>query len=105
MLYALQNLLQESGRIQTTTQNRNLLCYKEVVNFVLFIQAVLYLENLERNMFRSGKNWDESMIFWVDEILKLKINLFLKITMYLHHRKNANSGKGFRGTWNVTYSI
>lgn len=82
MLYALQILLQESAQIQTTIQNRNLLCYKEVVSCVLFIQAMLYLENLERNMFRSGRNWDESKIFWMDEILKLKINLFLTITTY-----------------------
>lgn len=82
MLYPLQNLLQESGQIKTTIQNRNVLCYKEAVSFVLFIQAIFYLENLGRNISRSGRNWGESMMFGIDEIQKLKINLFLTITMY-----------------------
>lgn len=82
MLYPLQNLLQESGQIQTTIQNRNVLCYKEAVSFVLFIQAIFYLKNLGRNISRSGRNWGESMMFGIDEIQKLKINLFLTITMY-----------------------
>ena len=38
---------------------------------MLFIQAMFYLENPEINSFWSGRNWGESMIFLVDEMLKV----------------------------------
>ena len=38
---------------------------------MLFIKAMFYLGNPETNSFWSGRNWGESTIFLVDEMLKV----------------------------------
>lgn len=81
-------------------------CYMEVVSLMLFIKVTFYRGNPERNIFCSGKNWDESITFLVNEMLKLKIIFFLNDHKVLITALYEKCKCGFfRRTWNVSYCM